>query len=88
MNGVTEEQMIGIIVLVLMFSICRYIFMEDYNRVKRAHKFMDEMELWNDEDEEEELEEAKKKNNGKNSPNNKALKKLKDFDTLWDDITE
>lgn len=75
----------ALLALWFVWRICKSIFMKDYEQVKRAHKAM---ELWEDDDEEQEQEEAKKKNNGKNSPNNKALKRLKDFDTLWDDITE
>lgn len=78
----------GIFALLVLWFVWRLVkadFKQDYERVKNAHKAM---ELWEDDDEDEEQEEAKKKNNGKNSPNSKALKRLKDFDTLWDDITE
>lgn len=55
--------MIGIIALVITFSICKYLFMKDYEQVKRAHKAM---ELWEDDDEDEEQEECKEvsKKNG------------------------
>lgn len=53
--------MIGLILLVLLFSMCRYMFMQDYEQVKRAHKAM---ELWEDDDDEEqeECKEVTKKN--------------------------
>lgn len=53
----------AILFIWIMYRICKYIFMDSYNQVKRAHKAI---ELWEDDDdwaeEEEESKEVSKRN--------------------------